>query len=250
VSPTFSQQFWRALHSWWRQQASEKGAAGTISLLARNLWVLVRESTPERRRQRYGDMEYDWEHRVNTTSGTVDWPTRLLGLFLSPYQPTDPALFQEMMASLPIAFDQFTFVDLGSGKGRTLLMASEYPFQRIVGVELIAELHRAAEENIRAYHSATQSCSQIEAICADACEFLLPETPLVLYLFNPLPRSGLRRVIANVEKSVMANPRPLCVLYHNPLLEDLLRENAVFTRIGGTQQYSIYSFNSFAGKSN
>ena len=165
-------------------------------LLLRNLWSFLRESTPERRRQRYGDMEYDWENRVNTTSGTVGWRARLLGVFHSPYQPTEPSLFREMMASLPIAFDQFTFVDLGSGKGRTLLMASEYPFRKIVGVELIAELHRAAEENIRAYHSATQRCSQIEAVCADACEFPFPADPLVLYLFNPLPESGLRRLIA------------------------------------------------------
>ena len=174
----------------------------------------MRESTPERRRQRYGDMEYDWENRVNTTSGTVGWRARLLGLFHSPYQPTEPALFREMMASLslegklegklvgkPIEFDRFTFIDIGSGKGRTLLMASEYPFRKIVGVELIAELHGAAEENIRAYHSATQRCRQIEAVCADACEFPFPAEPLVLYLFNPLPESGLRRVIAGLRRA-------------------------------------------------
>ena len=96
-------------------------------------------------------MEYDWEHRVNTTSGTVGWRERLLGVFHSPYQPTDAGLFQEMMAILPIDFREFTFVDLGSGKGRTLLMASEYPFRRIVGVEILPELHRAAEENIANY---------------------------------------------------------------------------------------------------
>jgi len=203
----------------------------------------VRDSTPERRRQRYGDMEYDWEHRVNTTSGTVGWQARLLGLFHSPYQPTDPALFREMMASLPILneFDRFTFVDLGSGKGRTLLMASEYPFRRIVGVELITELHRAAEENIRAYHSATQRCAQIEAVCGDACEFPFPAEPLVLYLFNPLPETGMRRMLARLEKDLAANPRPVYVLYHNPLLERVIGECAVFVRIGGTEQYSIYS---------
>ena len=41
--------------------------------LFRNLWNFLRDSTPSRRRQRYGDMEFDWEHRVNTTSGTVGW---------------------------------------------------------------------------------------------------------------------------------------------------------------------------------
>ena len=235
------QQFWTALRGWWREQACKKGAAGAASLLARNLWSFARDSTPERRRQRYGDMEYDWENRVNTTSGTVGWRARLLGLFHSPYQPTEPGLFREMMASLDIQFDQFTFVDLGSGKGRTLLMASEYPFRKIIGVELIAELHLAAEENIRAYHSSTQRCPRIEAVCGDAGEFAFPDTPLVLYLFNPLPEAGLRRVLENLEQSLRLNPRPVYVVYHNPLIEHLLAENAVFARIGGTRQYSIYS---------
>ncbi|HLB92446.1 MAG TPA: hypothetical protein VJK27_08915, partial [Terriglobales bacterium] len=116
--------------TWWRDQTQERGVASTTFLLFRNLWIFLRDSTPERRRQRYGDMEYDWEHRVNTTSGTLSWRERLLGTFHSPYQPTDPALFQEMMSALPIQFDEFTFIDIGSGKGRTLLMASEYPFQK------------------------------------------------------------------------------------------------------------------------
>ncbi len=210
------------------------------SLLIRNLWAFVRESTPERRRQRYGDMEYDWEHRVNTTSGTVGWRARLLGLFHSPYQPTDPALFREMMANLPIAFDQFTFVDLGSGKGRTLLMASEYPFRRIVGVELIAELHRAAEENIRVYHSATQQCKQIEAVLADAREFELPEEPLALYLFNPLPERALSEVLQRLKKSLKRVPRPVWVVYHNPLLEGALNASGFLEKSGGTLQYSVY----------
>jgi len=62
---------------------------------------------------------------------------------------------------------------------------------RIVGVELIAELHRAAQQNIREYRSPTQRCIQIESVIADAREFELPEEPLVLYLFNPLPERAL-----------------------------------------------------------
>lgn len=241
MASSFLQQSSKALRGWWREHAREQGTGRATFLLLGNLREFLRESTPERRRQRYGDMEYDWENRVNTTGGTVSWRARLLGVFHSPYQPTEPSLFREMMASLPIAFDQFTFVDLGSGKGRTLLLASEYPFKKIVGVELIAELHRAAEENIRAYHSATQRCSQIEAVCADACEFHFPAEPLVLYLFNPLPESGLRRLIANLEQSLTANSRSVYVLYHNPLHEHVVGESAIFVRIGGTEQYSIYS---------
>jgi len=240
VSRSSLQPFWTALLSWWREQAGEKGAGSASALLARNLWAFVRESTPERRRQRYGDMEFDWEHRVNTTSGTVGWRARLLGLFHSPYQPTDPAFFREMMASLPIAFDEFTFVDLGSGKGRTLLMASEYPFRKILGVELIAELHCAAVENIRAYRSPTQRCAQFEAVCGDACLFVFPETPLVLYLFNPLPEAGLQRVIRNLEQSLEQSPRPVWIVYHNPLLEAALGGSSWLEKARVAPQYSVY----------
>jgi len=210
------------------------------SLLIRNLWAFVRDSTPERRRRRYGDMEYDWEHRVNTTSGTVGGRARLLGLLHSSYQPTDPVLFRQMIASLPIEFDQFTFVDLGSGKGRALLMASEYPFRKIVGVEVIAELHHAAEENIRNYHSATQQCRRIEAVHADACEFVLPETPLALYLFNPLPETGLRRVIRNLEQSLEQSPRPVWIVYHNCERDSIMAASRALVKAGGTEQYAVF----------
>jgi SAM-dependent methyltransferase len=245
VSSSSSQQFWRALRDWLREQASAKGAAAATSLLLSNLWTFVRESTPERRRQRYGDMEYDWEHRVNTTSGTVGWRARLLGLFHSAYQPTDPELFREMMARLAALsqhFDTFTFVDLGSGKGRTLLMASEYPFRRIVGVELLPALHQIAQENLARYKSESQKCFALEAVCGDAANFSCPAEPLVLYLFNPLSEAGLRQVMSNLDSSLRAHPRAVYVMYHNPSLEHVLRESAVLTRLGGTQQYSIYAF--------
>jgi len=56
-----------------------------------------------------------------------------------------------MMASLPIAFDTFTFIDLGSGKGRTLLMAFGVSVSQNCGRGDPSELDRAAQENIQAY---------------------------------------------------------------------------------------------------
>ena len=246
MSPTFSRQFLIALRQWWNEQASDKGISGASSLLARELWEFLRDSTPARRRQRYGDMEYDWEHRVNTTSGTVGWRERLLGVLHSAYQPTDPAAFREMMAALPIQFDQFSFVDLGSGKGRTLLLASEYPFRRIVGVELLPALHHIAQENLARYKSEAQKCFALEAVCCDAIDYSFPAEPLLLYLFNPLPESGLRRVMANLERSLRAHPRAVYVLYHNPVLEHVLNESAAFTKRDGTHQYSIFAFTNHA----
>ncbi len=217
--------------------------AATRQMLA-VLWEFVRDSTPERRRQRYGDADYDWEHRVNTTSAAVSWRDRLLGLFHSPYQPTDAALFHEMLDALrrqsQLDFHDYVFVDLGSGKGRALLMASDYPFRRIVGVELLPGLHQATQENLSKYRSESQKCFALESVCADATEFAFPAEPTLLYLFNPFPEPGLRRVIAHLERSLREHPRTVYVLYHNPLLEHVLGESTALKKVGGTHQYAIY----------
>ncbi|HTW58586.1 MAG TPA: class I SAM-dependent methyltransferase [Terriglobales bacterium] len=229
----------------WRDLAARTSRLAATRTLLGQVWEFARDSTPARLRQRYGDAGYDWEHRVNTTSAAVGWRDRLLGVFHSPYQPTDPALFQEMLDGLRergnLNYADFTFVDLGSGKGRTLLMASDYPFRRIVGVELLPSLDRIARENLSRYKSESQRCFAIESLCGDATGFPLPDGPLVIYLFNPFPEAGLQRVMANLELSLSAHPRPAYVLYHNPLLEQVLGESRALQKIGATHQYSIYA---------
>ncbi|HEY3975053.1 MAG TPA: class I SAM-dependent methyltransferase [Candidatus Sulfotelmatobacter sp.] len=238
---------------WWTYAATYEGYFAATRRLLGVLWEFALDSTPERRRQRYGDADYDWDHLVNTTSGAVGWRDRLLGMFHSAYQPTEPAAFHEMLDALQktlqripgpdgytLNFRAYCFIDLGSGKGRTLLMASDYPFRRIVGVELLSSLHRIAEQNLRQYKSESQCCVAIESICADAAAYSFPEDPLVLYLFNPLPESGMRRVVRNLESSLAARPRPVYVLYHNPLLEYVLAESERLKKIAGTHQYSLF----------
>jgi SAM-dependent methyltransferase len=235
----------RSARRWWNDAAAREGRGAAARRLLSVLAEFVRDSTPERRRRRYGDAEYDWDHRVNTTSAAVGWRDRLLGLFHSPYQPTESVLFHEMIEAFGehtgIDLSEFVFVDLGSGKGRTLLMASDYPFRRIVGVELLPALHETAKQNLSCYHGKSQKCFAIESIRGDATEFLFPDAPTLLYLFNPFPESGMRRLIANLEQSLRTHPRAVYVLYHNPLLEHVLGDSAVLKKICGTHQYAVYA---------
>jgi hypothetical protein len=242
VAPRVS--LWPSVRQWWNGVAERQGRFSATRQLLIKIAKFVRDSTPERRRQRYGDAEYDWEHRVNTTSAAVGWHDRLLGIFHSPYQPTDSALFHEMLEALRQKagdFHDFVFIDLGSGKGRTLLMASDYPFRRVVGVELLLTLHQIAQENLSNYQSEKQKCFALESVCADAVQFALPTEPTVLYLFHPLPEPGLRRVIGNLERSLQMHPRAVYVLYHNPLWEHVLNESAALKKIGETHQYAMYA---------
>jgi SAM-dependent methyltransferase len=235
----------RSAWQWWKDIATREGRLSATKKLIVALSEFVRDSTPQRRRSRYGDADYDWQHHVNTTAGAVSGGQRLLGVFHSPYQPTEAALFHEMLQSLReqihSALHDFTFIDLGSGKGRTLLMAADYPFRRIIGVELLPALNEIAQENIARYKSETQRSFSLRSICADATDFSFPVEPTVLYLFNPFPEAGLRRVIANLERSLRSDPRPFFVLYHNPLLAHVLEGNNLFKKVGGTHQFAIYA---------
>jgi hypothetical protein len=234
----------RAARQRWLETARHAGHATAATQLLRTLWEFARDSTPQRRKSRFGDADYDWDKRVNTTSGAVGWRDRLLGIFHSEYQPTDPYFFGEMMEALQQAhvdLGSFTFIDIGSGKGRVLLMASDYPFRRIMGVELIPALHRIALENLGKYHSETQRCFALESLCCDATEFDFPAEPLLIYLFHSLPEAPLRQMISRLGKSLLAHSRPAIVMYHNPVLEHVLSESSWLKKIGATSQSAIYA---------
>ena len=92
-------------------------------------------------------------------------------------------------------------------------MAADYPFRRILGVELFPALHRVAQENLSAYNSDSQQCFAVEAVCGDAREFIFPAEPIVLYLFNSLPEAALIEVMANLDRfAAPVSPRGVFAL--------------------------------------
>src|SRR3984893_17150988 len=116
----------------WRESVRYFGLLGYLRELASAIWRALLELLPSRRKASFGDLDYDWEHSVDTTRSNVSVGTQFLtGLTARPYFATEPWLFEQIMLAIPVGFSQFTFIDLGSGKGRVLLMASSYPFQRI-----------------------------------------------------------------------------------------------------------------------
>jgi len=230
----------KSLREYWKRERESAGRFAVARGLALVGWEFLRDSLPSRQRRLYGDIDYDWAFRVDTTAATVSWRSRLLGLLHSAYQPIEPELFREMVASLRIDCEHFTFIDVGSGKGRALLLASEYPFQRVVGLELLAELNSVAEENIRKIPNEKRACREIQTVCGDATEFIFPVEPLLVFLFNPLPESGLRKLVGNLCGSIRAHPRPVYVIYANPVHQEIVGSSTALSKVGGTHQYSVF----------
>jgi SAM-dependent methyltransferase len=225
----------------WRESVRYYGWWRSLRTTASAIWDALLELLPSRRKARFGDLDYDWEHSVDTTRSNVGIGTQFLtGVMARPYFATEPWLFQQIMQVIPVDFSQFTFVDLGSGKGRVLLMASKYPFKRIVGVEFMPEWHRVAQQNIATYSNDRQRCRRIEAVCMDARDFQFPPEPLVVYLFNPFAESTFTQVLDNLRHSAEQTPRPVYIAYRFTEFEGLLAHATWLEKIAGAEQWAVY----------
>lgn len=150
------------------------------------------------------------------------------------YQAVNPNALKETLAGLGINHGEFTFIDFGSGKGRALLVASEFGFKRIVGVEYCADLNRIAAENLKRHPETIRQCDDIELITSDAAEVALPNDPLVVYLFNPFSRAVMSKVVHNVTDSFRENPRRMAVVYFTPYDADLWEATGFLKRLSSS----------------
>lgn len=144
------------------------------------------------------------------------------------YAPTSTHRLGWLLSRLGIDFREFEFVDFGSGKGRVLLIASEFPFQRVRGVELAHELHDISIQNIQTFRSTKRQCDDVQSCNQSATEFEFSKSPLVIFFFNPFSAEILQSVLNNLKKSLEAHPRHVIVLYYNALHANVFRDSSIF----------------------
>ena len=196
-----------------RRAVRRYGLGGTAREAAR-----LARSYPARRRWERLDREYDRRHGVDT-AGVVrlhdlsfESENKAMG---NRYEATTPDGFRDRLQRLDLGEGELTFIDLGSGKGRALLLASEFPFKRIIGVEFSPELTEVAERNAERYRGDAQRCREFELVCEDATTYELPDEPTVLYIYNSFEEPVMRAALHNVRRSLERHPRPLTLLIVN-----------------------------------
>jgi hypothetical protein len=152
----------------------------------------------------------------------------------------DPVEMARALALLPPRLPELAFVDLGSGKGRAVLLASLHPFRRIIGVEFAPALHKIALTNVARFPRDQQRCAQIELVCGDAGTFDLPPGDTVIFLYNPFGAAVMRKVVARTVASLHAAPRPLYVVYTNPFHADAWTE-AGFEEVSRSENVALFA---------
>jgi hypothetical protein len=137
------------------------------------------------------------------------------------HQPSGWLNLRRILRKSEVSEDD-VFIDFGSGMGRVVFQAAaDYPFKRVIGVELSSELNDIAKANVRGARRRLR-CRHIELVCSDALDYELPDDVTIAYFNNPFTgeifEAVLRKLVASLERS----PRPFRIIYANPEEEEML----------------------------
>ncbi len=137
----------------------------------------------------------------------------------------------------PYPISRYTFIDIGAGKGRGLLVASEYRFRKVVGIELNPALAAVARQNVAHWiqtHEADLTAPRlapIEVLEQDALDYDFPATPTLLFLFHPFEAPVLKRLLRRIETQFAKRPDTLDLIYVNSECADTIDRNPAFTQL-------------------
>lgn len=177
----------------------------------------------------------DWKYGVDTSGEIqpdelgVSLPT---AAFAYCYRPTLGWVIRLFIQRLPVDLSAFQFLDFGSGKGRALLVASEFAFSKVVGVEFCEDLHDIAVKNILRIPEDKREGGRVVSVFADATTFALPKSNLVCYLYNPFAPPVLDAVL----EKLIAHRREgfeVYAIYINPKHLDAFQKTGAFQEVFG-----------------
>jgi SAM-dependent methyltransferase len=243
------------VHSWQRLFRSLKshGLRGTWSRAFIKAPTVAGEPAPE--------PAHPFDLHNGTDTGGYYSSADLHGKTLSSFYTTAyygiaPSALASALSDLNINYSEFTFADVGCGKGRAIVVAAQFPFHSLWGVELSPELCEIARANLALR---PEWANRSSIIHEDAASVTYPEGPLLVFMFHPFLAPVLRRVLANLETQLRKSPRTTYVLYaRNPRYTEVLErfpflqeisetthplsaEDAAVNRWGPHEQFTLYS---------
>jgi SAM-dependent methyltransferase len=219
------------LLSWARSSIQQRGLLRTSRIIASNA----------------KDYFFDWRHGTQTFGRLAvqelegNLPSKEHAVF---YQATKAQVFERLLQALDLP-SGCGFVDIGSGKGRVLLLAAQHDFIRVVGVEFSRQLCEQARSNIEVFFRNNAPRCPIEVLETDATTFDIPADLNVFYLYNPFDADILKRFLANVARSLETAPRRAWLIYNNPLHDDVVLQSGLFQQrrsyIIGGGDFAVHS---------
>ena len=130
--------------------------------------------------------------------------------------------WRQSIAGTTHAVEDYCFIDIGCGKGRALMLASEMPFRRILGVELNPALTAVAQSNLWKWGARNHACADIEVFNTDALDAPIPDGPAVVYIYNSFTLYVMLPFLDRLRSLALDRPAPIDLIYAQPQQARLL----------------------------
>lgn len=145
------------------------------------------------------------------------------------YGGSQPSIVRAVLAKLPFC-EQYAFVDLGCGKGRPLAVASEFPFRRIVGIEIAPDLAAIARRNAEIIASRHADRRSIEIEVGDATKATPPGERVVYFMYHAFGEALMARLVENIERELRQGLQHAFFVYYNPVHAGVIDRSPCFER--------------------
>ena len=156
--------------------------------------------------------------------------------FATHYEPTPIREAEALLDAIPQPLESTTFVDVGSGMGRVLLLAAQRPFKMVAGVEISPTLHEVARENVAHFDQNALQCRDIRLVRGDAAEYKFPRGTLAVYLYNPFRAN----ILTSVLERLLAQPREVTLLYHTPVEREAIEATGAFELVSELSYAAVF----------
>lgn len=172
------------------------------------------------------------EQAESSEAGIADETARSLAVA---YVPSREVVIRHILQHTTKGLDlkEYSFIDLGCGKGRALIVAAQLPFKEVIGVELSPLHSEAAAANIERYLADPKhiaACRNVRVNCANAVDFEFPESDVLIYMYRPFLGPVFRGVADNLRRFQATTGRRVLIAYSCPVEELMLGQYAGFVK--------------------
>jgi SAM-dependent methyltransferase len=185
----------------------------------------------------WGIHPFDKELGIET-SGIVSaediHPDKHLASLIGPYIGSQPSIVRKGLSALG-AYEDYTFIDYGCGKGRVVVVAGEFPFQEVVGVELSAALAATARANAAKVALQFPDRPRINIIEANVSAFPLPPRMIACFNYHAFGPEIVAGIIRKFETALANHIRHMFFIYYNPVHFELFDASPAFRRFWAQQ---------------
>lgn len=163
-------------------------------------------------------------HDLAITSGNKERGNRYQASRVVPLRKLFPRL-------KPLISSDAVLVDFGCGKGRVLVVASEFGFREVRGVEFAPELCAIARKNCAAYKRATGVATEFQVSESDVVDYRINSDESVFFMYNPFDGFIVSKVLNNIATSLAVNSRKIIIVYYEPRFSDAIEQKASFSKL-------------------